>query len=61
MRILCFDIDYVGFTKEKEPWKKLVEEGQHIMAIKTYRFTHSCDLLKAKNEVDAYRNSLKKY
>lgn len=53
MKILCFEIDYVGFKKD---WQKMALAGKEIPAIKRLREikTPIMGLKEAKEKVDAY-------
>lgn len=66
MKILCFEIKYVGFGNRDKEWKQLVREGQYVDAIRACRISRGIDrkgnikisLGEARIKVDLYRACL---
>ena len=54
MKILGFEIEFVGWRKGKS-WKQYVKEGNKLEAIKVYRRLHDVTLMQAKCAVEVYQ------
>lgn len=62
MKILCFEIGYVGFGNRDKGWKQLTRDGHYLDAIRQYRKEGGLDkngnikvtLSDAKRVIDDY-------